>query len=62
MTTTRALTTHTLVSTGWRVVRPDEQRDWHVFRVGITPIGHDLCICARFDKLWEAFAAIEGDK
>ena len=57
-----ALKDHRLVSQGWRVVRPDEQKCWHVFRVGGTPIGHDLCICARFNRLWEAFAAVEGDE
>ena len=55
-------TAHTLVSQGWRIVRPDEQREWHVFRVGQThEWGHDLCLCKRFGKFWEAMKATEGD-
>ena len=57
-----ALKNHRLVSQGWRIVRPDEARDWRVFRVESLLREHGKCQCWRFDKLWEAFAAIEGDK
>ena len=47
-----ALTAHRLVSSGWRVVRPDEQTHWHA-----SPVVHtcgENCPCAVFATFTEA--------
>lgn len=54
-----ALKNHTLVSQGWRVVRPDEQVAWHVFRVATPPPGHEVCGCWQFDRVWDALKFVD---
>lgn len=50
--TTDLLRSHRLVSTGWRIVRPDGRGQWHA--VPTRHVHREGCPCSRFDRLADA--------